>query len=98
MAKKVVEIDIETAQAAPSSAAFGVHVLARLKEVGIPAFGSLWPIAVTYGTLISRVEYDPLTGYRIIYEWRTKRGEVDPGDIEEGLFSGQGGEEEGDEL
>lgn len=97
MAKIKVAIELDTLVNMPSAAAYGVHALARLREAGIPVFGTIWPAGVTYGTLSVRTEYDVFTGDQVIYEWSTKRGEADPGYPIENLFSGEAAHNENDQ-
>jgi len=99
MAKKVIKISTSIAEDMPSSAVFGVHVMARLREAGVPVIGSTWPVGVTYGTLAMHTEYDISEGDSLVYTWGHKRGEKDPGHVVGDLFAGETPDnDEDDEL
>lgn len=45
----------------------GVRALEKLREAGVPVVGTLWPMGVTEGELVSRI--DPMFG-EITFTWR----------------------------
>jgi hypothetical protein len=68
-----VRIDYARVTKIGNEVIFGVEVLGKLKEAGIPVEGVLFPRAVTRGTLSLTV--DPVLGDHV-YQWSEDAGEA----------------------
>lgn len=62
------EIKIDPAFYNDQPVLIGVEVLKKLRAAGVPVVGTLWPMGVTEGELISHI--DPMFG-EITFTWRT---------------------------
>jgi hypothetical protein len=62
-----VEIRIDPARLNDQPVLIGVRALEALRSAGVPVVGTLWPMGVTEGELVSHI--DPMFG-EITLTWR----------------------------
>jgi hypothetical protein len=62
-----IEVRIDPERVKNQPVLVGVKALEELRAAGVPVVGTLWPMGVTEGELVSRI--DPMFG-EITFTWR----------------------------